>query len=100
MSTPTTSLASTATTPVLRLNATYHAAPGTPADALQDDALNLMGIVEDIINTVAHGLCQDGDIAANRSATANLLFGAHCLLHLASGAQMAARAASREGGAA
>ena len=84
--------------PVLRLNATYHAAPGTPAHALQDDALNLMSIVEDIVNTVAHGLCNDGDIAANRNATANLLFGAHCLLQLASGAQMAAMAANQSGG--
>lgn len=98
MSTPTTSLASTATTPVLRLNATYHAAPGTPADALQDDALNLMGIVEDIINTVAHGLCNDGDIAANRSATANLLFGAHCLLQLASGGMLEAHRITSTGG--
>lgn len=86
--------------PVLRLNATYHAAPGTPADALQEDALNLMRIAEDIVNTVAHGLCEDGDIAVNRNATANLLFGAHCLLQLASGTQMAALTASRDGGAA
>ncbi len=98
MSTPTPSIAHDAPRPVLRMNAYYHVAPGTPADALREDAMNLMGIVEDIVNTVACGLCEDGDIANNRGSTANLLFGAHYLLQLASGAAHEAHMAAKDGG--
>lgn len=98
MSAPKSSRKPDAPRPVLRMNANYHVAPGTPADALREDAMNLMGIVEDIVNTVACGLCEDGDIANNRGSTANLLFGAHYLLQLASGAMFESHKRARDGG--
>lgn len=60
--------------------------------------MNLMGIVQDIVNTVACGLCEDGDIANNRGSTANLLFGAHYLLQLANGAVLESHKRARDGG--
>lgn len=82
------------TRPVLRINSEYQVAPGTGSDTLHEDAMLLAGIVEDIINTVAHGLCEPSDMAANLKPTANLLFGAHILQRLATGAM---EAAYREG---
>lgn len=84
--------------PGLRINAVYQVAPGTPAEALHEDAALLAGIAIDIITTVAHGLCEEGDIAANPRPTANVLFGAQYLLRLATGAMEAARSATGEEG--
>lgn len=81
--------------PVLSINATYNIAPGTDANALLEDAIQLADIVEDIINTVAWGLTDAGDMSANLKPTANLLFGARILQQLAQGALGAAHVMGR-----
>ncbi len=98
MSTPKSSRKPEAPRPVLHINAAYHAAPGSTPEALLEDAMILNRVVEDIVNTVAHDLCNNGEMVANPNATANMLFGAYYLLQLASGAMLESHLRARDGG--
>jgi hypothetical protein len=98
MSTPKSSRKPEAPRPVLRINAAYHAAPGSTPEALLEDAMILNCVVEDIVNTVAHDLCNNGEMVANPNATANMLFGAYYLLQLASGGMLEAHRITSTGG--
>ena len=59
---------------ILQMSGRYVATPCTDSDALREDAAVLDSIVQDGLRTLAHGMAEGRDMAANPQSTAEVLF--------------------------
>ena len=75
----------------LPLNARYEVADEATKDELLNDVGLLLDCAFETVNTLAHGLCDEGgDIASNLGPAASVLFGAGYMIRMAAGASEAA----------